>query len=161
VARFCSDAGGQLIAYLSKHLSQPNKFLSIYEKECLALIMAVEKWSPYLQRQEFIIKTDHISLAYFNEQTLQSELQRKAVTRLMGLQFKIVYRQGKENAAADALSCIPHLLNIQSYSEVKPLWIHEVVNSYATDSDAQELIAQLALASPYEQGFLLHQGIIR
>jgi hypothetical protein len=99
--------------------------------------------------------------AYFNEQTLQSELQRKAVTRLMGLQFKIVYRQGKENAAADALSCIPHLLNIQSYSEVKPLWIHEVVNSYATDSNAQELISQLALASPYEQGFQLHQGIIR
>jgi hypothetical protein len=36
--------------------------------------MAVEKWRPYLQRQEFIIKTDHKSLAYLNEQVLQSEL---------------------------------------------------------------------------------------
>jgi hypothetical protein len=74
--------------------------------------MAVEKWRPYLQRQEFIIKTTQRSLAYLNEQTLQSELQRKAMTRLMRLQFKIVYRQGKENAQADALSRIPHLLNI-------------------------------------------------
>jgi hypothetical protein len=74
--------------------------------------MAVEKWRPYLQRQEFIIKTTQRSLAYLNEHTLQSELQRKAMTRLMRLQFKIVYRQGKENAQADVLSRIPHLLNI-------------------------------------------------
>jgi hypothetical protein len=61
------------IAYLSKPLSASNKFLSIYEKEFLALIMAVEKWMPYLQRQEFLIKIDHRSLAYLNEQSLQSE----------------------------------------------------------------------------------------
>jgi hypothetical protein len=59
--------------------------LSKYEKEFLALIMAVERWHPYLQRQEFIIKIDHKSLAYLNEQSLQSELQRKAMTRLMSL----------------------------------------------------------------------------
>jgi hypothetical protein len=35
------------------------------------------------------------------------------------------------------------------------------VNSYATDSDAQELIVQLALASPNEQGFQFHQGVIK
>lgn len=28
-------------------------------------------------------------------------MQRKAMTRMMGLQFKVVYRQGKENAVAD------------------------------------------------------------
>jgi hypothetical protein len=53
--------GGQPIAYLSKPLSQPNKFLSIYEKEFLALIGAVEKWRPYLQRQKFLIKADRTS----------------------------------------------------------------------------------------------------
>jgi hypothetical protein len=61
-------------AYLSKPLSAANKFMSIYEKEFLALIMAIEKWQPYLQRQEFIVKTDHKSLAYLNEQVLQLEL---------------------------------------------------------------------------------------
>jgi hypothetical protein len=55
---------GQPIAYLSKALGDKHKNLSIYEKEFLALIMAVEKWRPYLLRQEFIILTDHKSLAY-------------------------------------------------------------------------------------------------
>lgn len=51
--------GGQPIAYLSKALGEKHRKLSIYEKEFLALIMAVEKWRPYLQRQEFLIQTDH------------------------------------------------------------------------------------------------------
>jgi hypothetical protein len=77
--------GGQPLAYINRPLSQSNKFISIYEKEFLALIMAVEKWRSYLKRQEIIIKTDHRSLVYLNEQTLQSDLQRKAMTKLMGL----------------------------------------------------------------------------
>ena len=68
------------------------------------MIMAVEKWRHYLQWQEFTIVTDHKSMAYLNEQNLHSDMQRKAMTRLMGLQFKIVYRQGKDNVAVDALS---------------------------------------------------------
>jgi hypothetical protein len=107
---------GQPIAYLSKALGQKHKALSIYEKEFLALIMAVEKWRPYLQRQEFVILTDHKSLAYLSNQNLHSDMQRKAMTRLMGLQFKIVYRKGKENVAADALSRVAHLHAIQAVS---------------------------------------------
>jgi hypothetical protein len=37
-------------------------------------------------------------------------MQRKAMTRLMGLQFKILYKQGKENLAADALSRVAHMM---------------------------------------------------
>ena len=62
--------------------------------------------------------TDHKSLAYLNEQNLHSEMQRKAMTRLMGLHFKIVYRQGKENVAADALSRVAHLMALQAVSSV-------------------------------------------
>jgi hypothetical protein len=77
--------GERPISFLSKPLSQANKFLSIYEKEFLALIMVVERWRPYLRRHEFLIRTNHKSLAFLKEQTLQSELQCKAMTRLMGL----------------------------------------------------------------------------
>lgn len=116
----------QPVAFLSKALGPVHKQLSIYEKEFLALIMAVEKWHPYLQRQEFIIRTDHKSLSYLNEQNLHSEKQRKAMTRLMGLQFKVVYRKGKENLAADALSRVKHMWALQAVSEVQPIWIQEV-----------------------------------
>ena len=113
---------GQPIAFLSKALGPTHKHMSIYEKEFLALIMGVERWRPYLQRQEFVIKTDHKSLAYLNEQNLHSEMQRKAMTRLMGLQFRVVYRKGKENLAADALSRMGHLLALQAVSQVQPCW---------------------------------------
>jgi len=43
----------QPVAFLSKALGPAHQKLFIYEKEFLALIMAVEKWRPYLQRQEF------------------------------------------------------------------------------------------------------------
>lgn len=94
----------QPVAFLSKALSKQHQHLSIYEKEFLSLIMAVEKWRQYLQVQEFVIRTDHKSLTFLTEQNLHSDMQRKAMTRLMGLQFKVVYRKGKENVAADALS---------------------------------------------------------
>jgi hypothetical protein len=88
-------------------------------------------------------------------------MQKKAMTRLMGLQFKIHYKQGKHNAAADALSRVSHLLNVSVRSEAKPLWIQEVLNSYVTDTEAQQLLQQLAIKSPDEQGYTLQQGLIK
>lgn len=64
----------QPVAFLSKALGPVHQKLSIYEKEFLALIMAVEKWQPYLQGQEFIIRTDHKSLSYLCEQSRHSDM---------------------------------------------------------------------------------------
>ena len=125
------------------------------------MIMAVEKWRPYLQRQEFVIRTDHKSLSYLSEQNLQSDLQRKAMTRLMGLQFKVVYRKGKENVAADALSRVGHLFAIQAVSQTTPAWLQEVLNSYHTDLEAQRLLQMLAVQSPNAQGYSLDNGLIK
>lgn len=149
------------LAFLSKPLSVQHQQLSIYEKEFLALILAVERWRPYLQRGEFVVKTDHHSLSFLERQELQSPLQRKAMAWLMGLQFRIEYRQGAENHAADALSRIGHLMAIQACTAVQPAWLQEVVNSYVTDPAAQERLAQLALVSLDEHGYELTQGIIR
>ena len=68
---------GQPIAFLSKALGETHKHLSIYEKEFLVLIMVVDKWRPYLQRNEFVIKTDHKSLSFLMEQNLHSDLPEK------------------------------------------------------------------------------------
>lgn len=113
---------GRPIAFLSKALGDGHKNLSIYKKEFLALIMAIEKWRHYLQRQEFVILTDHKALSYLQEQNLHSDMQRKVMTRLMGLQFKIVYKKGKDNIAADALSRVSHLYALQAVSLAKPDW---------------------------------------
>lgn len=44
----------QPVAFLSKALGPNHQKLSIYQKEFLALIMAVEKWRQYFQTNEFI-----------------------------------------------------------------------------------------------------------
>lgn len=54
-----------------------------------------------------------------------------------------------------------YLLAIQAVSEAQPVWVQEVLNSYATDPQAQELLTRLAIKSPDEQGFSLHQGLIK
>jgi hypothetical protein len=152
---------GQPVAFLSKAFGEKHKHLSIYDKEFLALLMVVEKWGQYIQHQEFVIKTDHQSLSYLNEQNLHSDIQKKAMDRLMGLKFKIIYNKGKDNVSADALSRVANVMTIQGMSAVQPMWIQEVVNSYTSDVDAQQLLTQLVVLSPNEDGFSLNKRIIR
>ncbi|WVZ64260.1 hypothetical protein U9M48_013810 [Paspalum notatum var. saurae] len=150
---------GRPVAYLSKSFGPVHKQYSIYEKEFLAVIMAIEKWHQYLHCQEFIIKTHHKSLAFLKEQNLHSDLQKKA--RLMGLKFKIVYNKGKDNVAADALSRKHHWMTLQAVSTVQPAWLQEVLNSYTTDGKAQILLSQLAVTTPNAEGYSLDQGLIK
>lgn len=78
------------IAYLSKAVCAKNQALSTYEKECMAIILAVEKWRPYLQHAEFLIRTDHKSLLHLTEQRVSSRIQQKALLKLMDLQISKV-----------------------------------------------------------------------
>jgi hypothetical protein len=59
---------GHPIAYMSKALGIMNRKLSIYEKEFMAVMMAVDKWRQYLQRGSFLILTDHKSLCNLSDQ---------------------------------------------------------------------------------------------
>jgi hypothetical protein len=64
----------------------------------------VQQWHPYLIGRHFKVKTDHDSLKYFLEQRLSLEEQQKWVTKILGYDFEIVYKKGKQNVVADALS---------------------------------------------------------
>jgi hypothetical protein len=117
--------------------------------------MAIDSWRPYLQRGPFTILTDHKSLG---DQQLTTDLQHKAMTKLLGLQFTFKYKRGVDNGAADSLSRVGHLLNMVSVSACQPQWIQELLNAYASDARAQELLAQLALQSPDDHGYSLEKG---
>lgn len=75
---------GHPLAFLSKALGPKNQGLSTYEKEYLAIIMAVAQWRSYLQLAEFTIFTDHKSLMQLNEQRLQTIWQQKVYSKLFG-----------------------------------------------------------------------------
>ncbi|CAA0828550.1 Uncharacterized mitochondrial protein AtMg00860 [Striga hermonthica] len=59
---------GRPIAYMSKALCARNQCLSIYEKEFLAVLMAIQRWRHYLQGHKFIIKTDQQALKHLLDQ---------------------------------------------------------------------------------------------
>ena len=77
------------IAFLSQTLSPRNAALSTYEKECLAILMAVDKWRTYLQAQPFVIHTDHKSLLHLTEQKIHTKIQQKVLLKLMDLDYTI------------------------------------------------------------------------
>ncbi|WVZ82304.1 hypothetical protein U9M48_029580 [Paspalum notatum var. saurae] len=166
---------GHPLAFLSKPLGPRNRGLSTYEKEYLAILIAVDQWRHYLQAAEFLILTDHRSLSHLNEQRLHTPWptmhryctkvqpwQQKVFAKLLGLQYRIVYRKGSANNAADALSRRPHDIN-QSFalSAAVPSWLADVSIGYQHDLEAQSLIAKLTVASDSVPHFTLRDGVLR
>ena len=98
---------GHPLAFVSKALGPRTRGLSTYDKEYLAVLVAIEHWRSYLQHAEFVIYTDHRSLVHLTEQRLHTPWQLKLYTKLACLQYKIVYKPGTSNLAADALSRHP------------------------------------------------------
>lgn len=136
---------GHPIAFLSKALSPQNQSFSVYEKEYLAILMVVDHWRHYLLQAEFFIHTDHHSLVHLNEQRLHTAWQQKVFARLLGLQYKVLYRKGSDNGAADALSRRTHTDVLMVVSKVQHDWLYEVVTGYESDPAALALLSQLAL----------------
>jgi hypothetical protein len=58
------------IAFLSKAIGPRTSVLSTYEKEALAILMAVDHWRAYLQPAEFVIHTDQKSLIHLEDQRI-------------------------------------------------------------------------------------------
>lgn len=58
---------GHPLAYVSKPLGPRTQGLSIYEKEYLAILIAVEQWRSYPQLAEFVIFSDQKSLTHLND----------------------------------------------------------------------------------------------
>lgn len=152
---------GHPLAFGSRALGPRNRGLSVYEKEYLAILLAVQQWRSYLQLAEFTIHTDHKSLTHLADQRLHTDWQRKALTKLMGLQYKIVYKKGILNGAADALSRKPmHSSEILSISNVQPVWLDRVLSSYANDSHMQSVVQKLAVDPLSEPHYTFRDGLL-
>jgi hypothetical protein len=150
------------LAFTSKQLSEKNLGKPIYEKEMLAILHAVELWRPYLLGKRFQIKTDHQSLKYFLEQRISSQEQQKWVTKLFGYDYEIIYKKGKDNVVADALSRkYEDEGSLFSLSFIVPDWLQAVHQEWLQDPKSSHLIQQLKNKAQAPPGYSWLQDELR
>lgn len=92
------------IAFMSQKLNSAQMKYTVTELECLAAVVSVDKFRPYIDGLPFTIITDHMSLKWLlSQKELAGRLARWSL-KLQAFDFKIVHRKGSENVVPDALS---------------------------------------------------------
>jgi hypothetical protein len=136
---------GRPLDFESRPLKGKDLHKPIYEKEMMAILHTLKKWIPYLIGRHFKVKTDRDSLKYFLEQRLSSEEQQKWVTKILGYDFEIVYKKGKQNVVADALSRKDEYVEafLCSISIIQPNWIMEARDEWKNGEKVWTLIQRL------------------
>lgn len=93
---------------------------------------------------------------------LHTSWQQKMFSKLIGLHYRIVYKKGSDNGAADALSRRPSTnVLLCSLSSCTPQWMLQVSEGYQHDPHSLKLLTELSLP-PHEVGsYTLSVCIIR
>ncbi|CAM4520045.1 unnamed protein product [Caretta caretta] len=92
------------VVFLSKKLSERESNWSVTEKECYAIVYALEKLRPYVWGRHFHLQTDHAALKWLHT---VKETNKKLLQWSLALQdfdFDIQHISGASNKVADALS---------------------------------------------------------
>ena len=98
-------------------------------------------------------------MSCLDEQKLTTPWQHKALTKLLGLQYKIEYHRGATNVAADALSRLPES-SMCALSVCVPTWLDEVKKGYQNDPACSNKLATAAAGAPLDGPFTMVDGLI-
>ena len=95
--------------------------------------------------RHFKVKIDHDSVKHFLEQRLFSEEQQKWVTKMLGYDFEIIYKKGKLNVVANALSRNDEEVEalLCAISIIQPDWITEARDEWKKYEEVWTLIQNL------------------
>jgi hypothetical protein len=85
----------------------------------------------------------------------------KAFLKILVLQYKLVYKKGADNKAANTLSKQSTADELLAISTSTPRWLEIIVESYQKDPQTQQLLAELSITGTNDKGFALVDGLIR
>jgi RNase H-like domain found in reverse transcriptase/Integrase zinc binding domain/Reverse transcriptase (RNA-dependent DNA polymerase)/Integrase core domain len=106
------------VAYFSQKLTSCQKRYSVTERECLAVLLAVEKFRHYLLGSHFTVVTDHSALQWLL--ALKTPISNRLCRWIMTLQqydFSVKHRKGSDMAMADGLSRAIETIDIEPDDE--------------------------------------------
>jgi hypothetical protein len=153
------------IAYFSKALGVKNLAKSAYEKELMAVVLAIQHWRPYLLGRKFVVASDQKSLKQLLQQRIVTVEQQNWTAKLLGYDFEIVYKQGKLNKGADALSRIHEVGEMAvMHSQVQWLQIEQVKAENLKDEKLQQIMLDLQqnpnswVGYEYKHGVLMYEN---
>lgn len=149
------------IAYFSKALGVRNVAKSAYEKELMAVGLAIQHWRPYLLGRRFTVSTDQKSLKQLLQQKIVTVEQQNWATKLLGFDFNIVYKPGKLNGGADALSRVHEggeVCVMTSSLQWKDVDI--LREEFAQDPHLQKIVNDLQQNKDSRPGFEFKQGVL-
>ena len=94
------------ISYFSKKLDKHQRNYSTVEKECLALLLALQHYDVYLNPtlHPVLVLTDHNPLTFINKMKNKNQRLVRWSLILQGYNLDIKHIKGKDNVIADALS---------------------------------------------------------
>ena len=97
------------VAYFSRKMIPAETRYKTHDGELLAIVEAFKTWRHYLEgcKHKVLVLTDHNNLRRFMDTKSLSSRQVRWAQELSRYHFRIDYRQGKANGAADALSRFP------------------------------------------------------
>ncbi|PHJ21818.1 retrovirus-related pol polyprotein from transposon, partial [Cystoisospora suis] len=90
-------------------LSTRDQFLPAYESELLAIVYALTKWKSFIGTKPVTVETDHATLSRMLSQKKVTPRLGYRVDKLADFNLKVVYKPGKQNLVADAISRRPDL----------------------------------------------------
>lgn len=103
-----SDKKERVISYGGRALRAGERKWTVSEKECLAVLEGIKHNNVYLSHRKFTVYTDHKALVWLHKvRDTNAKLGRWAL-QLQNYTFDIIYREGKKNQNADAVSRIPY-----------------------------------------------------
>lgn len=94
------------IAFFSRKLSASQRKYAPTEKECLGVLMAIEKFRHFVEGSKFTVITDAQSLIWLSKISAEGGSARliRWALKLQQYNFNLQYRKGSLNITADALS---------------------------------------------------------
>ncbi|KAA0048104.1 reverse transcriptase [Cucumis melo var. makuwa] len=131
------------IAFYSHTLAIRDRGRPVYERELMVVVLAVQRWRPYLLGNRFVVQIDQKSLKCLLEQRVVQPQYQRWLAKLLGYTFDVEYKSEVENKAAYALSRISPTVQLCTITAPVFLDLQIIKEEVERDAKLRKVVADL------------------